>query len=384
MAGDSSIGLGSQRPLVSVGVTRRPSRARTVARTAESASCKVGPRRASSPVGGSYDRCLSSSASMWPKPRLDVAVRPSGRVLAARQRGSRASSRCSPDSSPSDRRSWVSRRPAASNTRWSPRSPQPGCRSWWPIRGRCATSPGRPGSWPRPMRSMPSTLALFAERVRPVPRPLPDEAAQALDAVLTRRRQLLEMLTAERNRLGCRPGARGAPHPDAHPLARARTGRRGSRARPAHRAEPGLAGPGRSPAERAGRRARSSVAHCSGSSPSSAASRANRSRRWSASPRSPVTAAPSAASASSGAAARRCAPCSTWAPSSPRGAIPVIRAFYQRLRAAGKPAKVALVACMRKLLTILNAMARSGAAWQPARTLVRTDFQDSCLYLPIR
>jgi transposase len=46
------------------------------------------------------------------------------------------------------------------------------------------------------------TLALFAERVRPAPRPLPDEAAQALDAVLTRRRQLLEMLTAERNRLG--------------------------------------------------------------------------------------------------------------------------------------------------------------------------------------
>jgi hypothetical protein len=35
MAGDSSIGLGSQRPFASVGVTRRPSRARTVARTAE-------------------------------------------------------------------------------------------------------------------------------------------------------------------------------------------------------------------------------------------------------------------------------------------------------------------------------------------------------------
>ena len=44
-------------------------------------------------------------------------------------------------------------------------------------------------------------LALFAERVRPTPRPLPDEAAQALDALLTRRRQLVEMLTAERNRL---------------------------------------------------------------------------------------------------------------------------------------------------------------------------------------
>jgi len=42
----------------------------------------------------------------------------------------------------------------------------------------------------------------------------------------------------------------------------------------------------------------------------------------------------------------------------------VIRAFYQRLRAAGKPKTVALVACMRKLLTILNAMARSGTAWR--------------------
>jgi hypothetical protein len=41
MAGDSSIGLRSQRPLVSMGVTRRPSRARTVARTAESASCEA-------------------------------------------------------------------------------------------------------------------------------------------------------------------------------------------------------------------------------------------------------------------------------------------------------------------------------------------------------
>jgi transposase len=40
---------------------------------------------------------------------------------------------------------------------------------------------------------------------------------------------------------------------------------------------------------------------------------------------------------------------------------PVIRAFYQRLLAAGKLKKVALVACMRKLLTILNAMARTNA-----------------------
>lgn len=44
---------------------------------------------------------------------------------------------------------------------------------------------------------------------------------------------------------------------------------------------------------------------------------------------------------------------------------PVLKNFYQRLRAAGKPGKVALVACMRKLLTILNVMVREGTAWYP-------------------
>ncbi|HGB5896251.1 TPA: IS110 family transposase [Salmonella enterica] len=42
---------------------------------------------------------------------------------------------------------------------------------------------------------------------------------------------------------------------------------------------------------------------------------------------------------------------------------PVIKAFYTRLVAAGKPKKVALVACMRKLLTILNAMFRKNEEW---------------------
>lgn len=42
---------------------------------------------------------------------------------------------------------------------------------------------------------------------------------------------------------------------------------------------------------------------------------------------------------------------------------PVIKAFYTRLVAAGKPKKVALVACMRKLLTILNAMLRKNEEW---------------------
>lgn len=39
---------------------------------------------------------------------------------------------------------------------------------------------------------------------------------------------------------------------------------------------------------------------------------------------------------------------------------PVLKAFYQRLLAAGKPKKLALMACMRKLLTILNAMVKQG------------------------
>ena len=44
---------------------------------------------------------------------------------------------------------------------------------------------------------------------------------------------------------------------------------------------------------------------------------------------------------------------------------PVLREFYQRLLGAGKPKKVALIACARKLLTILNTMARTGVHWDP-------------------
>ncbi len=50
---------------------------------------------------------------------------------------------------------------------------------------------------------------------------------------------------------------------------------------------------------------------------------------------------------------------------------PIIAAFYQRLLDAGKMKKVALVACMRKLLTILNAMMRTMTVWQP-ETILRS------------
>ena len=49
---------------------------------------------------------------------------------------------------------------------------------------------------------------------------------------------------------------------------------------------------------------------------------------------------------------------------------PVLRNHYQRLLAAGKPKKVAIVACMRKMLTILNAMVRDGTTWDLAKHAV--------------
>ena len=48
---------------------------------------------------------------------------------------------------------------------------------------------------------------------------------------------------------------------------------------------------------------------------------------------------------------------------------PVLKEFYERLLRAGKPKKVALTACMRKLLTILNAMLKNGAKWEADHAL---------------
>jgi transposase len=47
---------------------------------------------------------------------------------------------------------------------------------------------------------------------------------------------------------------------------------------------------------------------------------------------------------------------------------PVLRQFYRRLRAAGKPFEVAVTACMRKLLTILNAMMHEQRSWNAQHT----------------
>jgi transposase len=67
---------------------------------------------------------------------------------------------------------------------------------------------------------------------------------------------------------------------------------------------------------------------------------------------------------------------------------PVLRGFYERLRAVGKPFKVAVTACMRKLLTILNAMLqRAGLVVTPAarprrlHALVRQLVKDTPRYI---
>ena len=57
---------------------------------------------------------------------------------------------------------------------------------------------------------------------------------------------------------------------------------------------------------------------------------------------------------------------------------PTIRGFYQRLRERGKPPKVALTACMRKLLVILNAMVRDGSPWDPSTHASDHQLAHSC------
>ena len=214
-------------------------------------------------------------------------------------------------------------------------------------------------------------LALFAERVRPAPRPLATEAAQALDALLTRRRQLVEMLTAERNRLLV---ARAPVRRDLQQHIRFLERRlreadtdlhTAGKASPLWRVKDDLLqsvpGVGRvvsltllAELPELGRLSHKELAALVGVAPLNRDSGTLRGKRLVYGGRAPVRAALDMAAL----VASKC--------------NPVIRAFYQRLRAAGKPAKVALTACMRKLLIILNAIARTGTPWQSAGTLVRT------------
>jgi len=208
-----------------------------------------------------------------------------------------------------------------------------------------------------------AVLALFAERVRPTPRPMPDEAARLLDAVLTRRRQLLEMLTAEKNRLGFapRPLHKGIRQ-HIRWLERqlddvTRDLANQIEQSPAWRAKDDLlqsilgVGPivsatllGELP--ELGALGHKQIAALAGVAPLAWDSGKLRGKRMVWGGRASVRTALYQAVLS----ARR------WNPQ--------IRAFYERLITAGKPTKVALIACARKLLTILNAMVRDNACWR--------------------
>ncbi len=213
-----------------------------------------------------------------------------------------------------------------------------------------------------------SVLALFAERVRPAVRRLPDAQAHELAGLLARRRQLLEMLQAERNRLGqvfsrgpavTRSLRRHITYLERE-LARA-DGEVGDliRRTPAWRERDDLlrSVPGIGPVvsytlvaelPELGQLTRREIAKLVGVAPVSRDSGTLRGRRFVQGGRAPVRAALY------------------------MGALvatrhnPTIRAFYQRLVQAGKPKKLALVACMRKLLTILNTMSRTGKPWDPS------------------
>ncbi|HET8628892.1 MAG TPA: IS110 family transposase [Thermomicrobiales bacterium] len=206
-------------------------------------------------------------------------------------------------------------------------------------------------------------LARFAEAVRPPARPVPNAAAQALAAALARRRQVVAMLTAEQNRLPT-AAAEIQPHIAAHiawledDLARVDAElAQAIAADPAWRERHDLlrSVPGVGPVlattllaelPQLGSLTRQEVAALAGVAPLNRDSGTLRGKRAVWGGRAQVRGALYMAAL----VATRC--------------NPAIRAFYARLCAAGKPKKVALTACMRKLLTILNAMLQHHTPWQ--------------------
>lgn len=206
-------------------------------------------------------------------------------------------------------------------------------------------------------------LSRFAEAVRPLPRPLPDAQADLLRALVTRRRQVVEMLTAERQRLAsAQPPVQGLIQAHIAGLKQElahleKELDRTLRQSPLWRARERLlrSVPGVGPTVAAvllaelpelGRIDRRQAAALVGVAPLNRDSGQYRGRRsvWGGRARVRATLYMAALVAT------------RW--------NPVVKNCYQRLLASGKAKKVALVACMRKLLTILNAMLRDGTAWQ--------------------
>jgi transposase len=210
-------------------------------------------------------------------------------------------------------------------------------------------------------------LAHFAEAVQPAVRALPDDLTHALQGWLARRRQLREMLTAERQRLSRAPLAvRGQIKGHITWLRQQlrdvdREVRTLIQRSPVWREKDDLLRtvPGVGPVlattlvgdvPELGRLPGKQIAALIGVAPFNRDSGEHRGTRRIWGGRAPVRTVLYMATVAS---LRRNV---------------VIKGFYDRLCAAGKPRKVALTACMRKLLTILNAMIRHRAAWTPAPT----------------
>jgi transposase len=205
-------------------------------------------------------------------------------------------------------------------------------------------------------------LAQFGEAVRPELRPFPDAATQELSALLARRRQLVGMLTAEKNRLRTAAKAvRADVQEHIRWLERRLSDLDGQlaqsiRSSPSWRERDNLlkSTPGVGPVlsvtllaelPELGTLGRKEIAALVGVAPLNWDSGHLRGKRRVWGGRSRVRAALYMAAL----VAARC--------------NPVLRAFYERLVEAGKPKKVALTACMHKLLTILNAMIRHRTPW---------------------
>jgi len=212
-------------------------------------------------------------------------------------------------------------------------------------------------------------LAHFAESIRPAVRPLPDADARRLDALITRRRQLVEMRVAERNRLGTTTDEVVRRDLKAHIDFLDRQIKEGDREleraielSPAWKAKEDLLRgvPGIGPIvsrtllallPELGALSNKQITALVGLAPVSRDSGTMHGRRCIAGGRAAVR----SALYMSALTAKQC--------------NPVLSAFYRRLIAAGKATKVALVAVMRKLLTILNAMVRHNQAWDPSVAL---------------
>lgn len=207
-------------------------------------------------------------------------------------------------------------------------------------------------------------LARYAQAVRPQPRALPDELTRELQALVTRRHQLVQMLTAEKNRLGTAPASMRRQIQAHIKWLQKQIARLDDELDQCVRSHPvwqeqeqllrSVKGVGPVVARcllaelpELGTLDGKQIAALVGVAPLNCDSGKHQGRRriW-------------------GGRKRVRAMLYMAVLSAVRHNV-VIRPFYQRLLTAGKRPKVALTACMRKLLVTLNAILRTGVPWQP-------------------